>query len=94
MQSLTRVRPESVGMPSSAVLEFLDFIEETRFNLHSFILIKDGKIISEGHYAPFTSDDKHRLYSSTKTIAALAVGKLVGEGLASLDAPISHTSPR
>lgn len=35
--------------------------------------MKDEKVISEGYYAPFNETDKKRLYSCTKSIAALAV---------------------
>jgi hypothetical protein len=73
MNEFNYASPESVGLPSGAVLDFLDFIRLVRFNLHSFILIKDEKVISEGYYAPFNETDKKRLYSCTKSIAALAV---------------------
>ena len=93
MKELEYATPESVGLPSEAVCEFLEFIKTERFNLHSFILIKDEKIISEGYYAPFLPTDKKRLYSCTKTLAALAVGRLIGEGLARLDAPLISYFP-
>lgn len=80
-------------MPPSAVLEFLDYIEKTNYALQSFALIKDGTLICEGYYSPFKADEKRRLYSSSKSIAALAVGKLVTEGLVSLDAPLVSYFP-
>ena len=93
MNEFNYASPESVGLPSGAVLEFLDFIRLVRLNLHSFILIKDEKVISEGYYAPFNETDKKRLYSCTKSIAALAVGKLIGDGLAELEKPIISYFP-
>lgn len=77
--------PESVGLSSKYVLDFLNYVKEKGYNLHSFMLIKDGKIITEAYYAPFNEHDKKRMYSCSKTIAALAVGRLVGEGLVKVD---------
>ena len=85
--------PESSGLPSRAVLDFLDFISETRINLHSFMLVRDGKILTEAYYKPFDKNSERRLYSCSKSIAALAVGALVGDGLVSLSAPLASYFP-
>ena len=53
--------PESVGLSSERVLDFIRYVKETGYNLHSFMLIKDGKIITEAYYAPFNESDKKRL---------------------------------
>ena len=90
---MNRRTPESAGLPSRAVIDFLDYIEECGYALHSFILMKDGDIISEGYYSPFNKDRKHRIYSCSKSIVSLAVGGLVGEGLVSLDAPLVSYFP-
>ena len=40
--------PESEGLPSEKVVEFIQTIEELRINLHSFVLMRNGKVLEEG----------------------------------------------
>jgi CubicO group peptidase (beta-lactamase class C family) len=77
--------PESLGIPSAAVAAFLREMEECRFPLHSYILMRHGKIAAEGYVAPFTADRKHRMYSVSKSFTSVAVGMLITEGRLSLD---------
>ncbi|MBR7117036.1 MAG: serine hydrolase [Clostridia bacterium] len=72
--------PESLGVRSEGILKFIRFVRENKINLHSFLFQKGGRIIAEGYYPPFDESFLHRLYSSTKTYVALAVGMLVTEG--------------
>lgn len=80
IKDLVYASPESVGIRSADILKFIRFIEENKINLHGFLFAKDGKIIAEGYFPPFDESFLHRLYSSTKTYVALAVGMLVTEG--------------
>ena len=73
-------KPEEEGLPSSAVKEFIDYIHEWKINLHSFMVVRHGNILAEGYYKPFHQDFPHRLYSSSKTYVAMAIGVLIGEG--------------
>lgn len=71
--------PEQVGIESKNILKFIERLEERKTNLHSFMMVKDGKIITEAYYKPFNKDFQHRLYSSTKTFVAIAIGMLIEE---------------
>ncbi len=82
------VTPESEGISSDALIEFIEFFDELRINIHSFMIVRHGNIVAEGYYAPYGKDTKHRLYSCSKSITSLAIGKLYGEGLVDLDAPL------
>ena len=53
--------------------------------LHGAALISGGEVVDEIYLPPYTRDTKTRLYSTTKSVAAIAIGKLVGEGRISLD---------
>lgn len=74
-------KPEEEGLASEKVLRFLELMERRKINLHSFMIARHGNILAEGYYKPFHSGFMHRLYSSSKTYVALAVGRMVGEGL-------------
>lgn len=66
-----------------AILNFLD--ELTSVNLHGFHLSLKGETIAEGCWTPFHADEPHRMYSVSKSVVALAIGILAGEGKISLD---------
>lgn len=85
--------PESLGIPSAAVAAFLREMEECRFPLHSYILMRHGKIAAEGYVAPFTADRKHRMYSVSKSFTSVAVGMLITEGRLSLDDRVADFFP-
>ena len=85
--------PESVGIPSSAILAFLRLLRDRRVDLHSIMMIRHGKIAVEGYFAPFNREQKHRLYSVSKSITALGIGRMVTEGKLSLDERIADHFP-
>lgn len=80
IKDLVYKSPESEGVSSRSILKFIRFVEENKINLHSFLFSRGGNIIVEGYYPPYDENFLHRLYSSTKTYVALAVGMLVTEG--------------
>lgn len=93
INDLNFVTPESEGITSESILEFIDFFEEQKINIHSFLISRHGNIVAEGYFKPFDKDTKKRLYSCSKSITSLAVGKLFGEGLVDLQAPIASYFP-
>ena len=93
VNDLNFVTPESEGIPSEAILDFIDFFEELRVNVQSFIIVRHGNIVAEGYYKPFDKDSVKRIYSCTKSVVSYAVGKLYGEGLVDLNAPLVSYFP-
>ncbi len=83
-----KVTPESEGLDSRHILEMVKKFNEDELYMHSFLLMRRGKILAEGYYAPFTKDTKHRMYSSTKSFVAGAIGLLADEGKIHLDDPV------
>lgn len=77
--------PEEVGVSSDAVLGFLNETEEGNTEIHSFMIIRHGKVAAECFRAPFTPERPHTMYSVSKTVTATAVGIAADEGLLSLD---------
>lgn len=76
--------PESLGIPSSTILNFIERIEKEQFNMHGFLLLRKGQIAAEGYWAPYTRDSMHRMYSISKSFVALAIGLMIDEGKLSL----------
>ncbi len=83
---LTRAKtPEEVGVSSKVVNDFMNAIEAENVNIHSFMVIRHGKVAAECYRAPFTADRPHAMYSVSKTFTATAIGIAEGEGLLSMN---------
>ena len=59
---------------------FNEEMERRRVRLHGAVLIKGGEVVGEIYNPPYDRDTKTRMYSASKSVAAMAIGKLVGEG--------------
>jgi len=77
--------PESVGISSKRVLDFIKTLDSYGFCTHDMIMSRGDKIFAEMYYAPFHKDYKHRMYSVSKSFVSIALGTAMEEGLVSLD---------
>ncbi len=73
-------QPEAVGVPSVAVLRFLQALEQNKYRLHAFILLRRGKICFASAAAPYTLSTPHRVYSAGKSILALSACRAIQDG--------------
>ncbi len=89
----TAAIPEELGIPSGCVQKLIESFNENGLYMHSFLLVRHGKIAAEGYWAPFTQDTKHRMYSSTKSFVAGAIGLLYDEGKLDLCDPVHKFFP-
>jgi CubicO group peptidase (beta-lactamase class C family) len=91
--SLPRSTPEAQGVPSAAVLEFLETAASTIDRLHSLMLLRHGQVIAEGWWHPYAPDERHLLFSLSKSFTSTAVGFAVEEGLLSVDDSVVSLLP-
>lgn len=80
-----RVTPESVGIRSKAIMDYIDALERSNTEMHGLMIMRHGKICAEGWWQPFAPGLRHGLQSHTKTYAATAVGIAYTEGILRLD---------
>lgn len=59
-------------------------MERRRVRLHGASLILGGRVIEQIYAPPYDSSSKTRMYSASKSVTAMAIGKLIGEGRLSL----------
>jgi CubicO group peptidase (beta-lactamase class C family) len=86
--------PEEQGMDSQTLLMMLDYIESSLSNIHSLLIIRNGKTVMEVYYPPFGSQDKHMLFSATKSFVSALVGIAVNEGkIQNVDQPVLDFFP-
>jgi CubicO group peptidase (beta-lactamase class C family) len=83
--ALQQATPESQGIASSAILQFVAAVERQIHELHSFILMRHGKVVAEGWWSPYRRENPHMLFSLSKSFTSTAVGLAVSEGHFSLD---------
>jgi CubicO group peptidase (beta-lactamase class C family)/predicted glycoside hydrolase/deacetylase ChbG (UPF0249 family) len=77
--SLPRSTPETEGVSSRGILDFLEAATKSKHEFHSFMLIRHGKVVSENWWTPYRSDLKHTMYSTSKSFTATAIGFAVAE---------------
>ncbi len=82
---LPRATPESQGIASSAILRFVEAVESQIYELHSFMLLRHGKVVAEGWWSPYGREYPHLLFSLSKSFTSTAIGLAVSEGILSLD---------
>ncbi len=81
MATLTRSNPEQQGVSSAAIIAFLKDVEKDIQHLHSFMLLRHGHVISEGWWHPWQADEKHMLFSLSKSFTSAAIGIAIHERL-------------
>lgn len=86
--SFLRSTPEAQGIPSSAILSFIEEVEREHIELNAFILMRNNCIVAEGYWSPFRAGVPHRLFSAGKAVVALAVMFAIQEGYFRLETPI------
>jgi CubicO group peptidase (beta-lactamase class C family) len=90
---LQRTPPESQGIPSSSILKFVEAIEQQIKEVHSFMLLRHGKVVAEGWWSPYQRTSLHMLFSLSKSFTSTAVGLAVAEGLFSIDDTVMSHFP-
>lgn len=82
---LPRSTPEAEGVSSEYIIQFIDAIQQSKHELHSFMILRHGKVIAEAWNHPYKQDLKHTMYSVSKSFTATAVGFAVTENKISVN---------
>ena len=59
--------PESLGVPSQAILKFLQRIDAERINMHGFLLVRHNRIAAQGYWTPWSAARKRWLSDLART---------------------------
>lgn len=93
-EELTHSYPESQGVQSRHIAEFLKSWKEDTLPIHSLLILRRGTIIHQTYAYPFSSNARHDIASCTKTVTALLVGIGIDKGkLNGLHATLSDMFP-
>jgi CubicO group peptidase (beta-lactamase class C family) len=90
--SLPRSTASDQGVDPAAILSFLDALDEhPDIEMHSLMVVRHGRVVAEGWWAPYSADRPQLLYSLSKSFTSTAAAFAQAEGLLKLDdAVISH----
>lgn len=91
--SLPRATPESQGISSGAILNFVQAVEKEIHEFHSFMLLRHGQAVAEGWWAPHAPERPHMLFSLSKSFTSSAVGLAVAEGRLTVNDPVVSFFP-
>ncbi|MCA9270485.1 MAG: serine hydrolase [Planctomycetales bacterium] len=83
--ALPRSTPESQGVSSASVTAFVKAADEQVDTMHSFMLVRHGRVVAEGWWSPEAADKPHILWSLSKSFTSTAVGLAVAEGKLDID---------
>ncbi len=80
---------ENPGAPSKALAREVDdlFTQEGLGETRALIVMKDGKIAAERYAEGYDAETRFISWSMAKTVTAILIGQLVGDGLLRLDQP-------
>ena len=85
--------PEAEGVSSKGILRFLEAVDKGQNELHSFVMLRHGKIISEGWWSPYGNDLKHVMYSVSKSFTSMGIGLAIAENKLKLSDGWLHFFP-
>lgn len=92
-QPLPRTTPEQQGIASSALLQWIDALDQRIDELHSVMLLRHGTVVAEGWWNPYQREYSHISFSLSKSFTSTAVGLAIGEGLFTIDDPVVSFFP-
>jgi len=80
-----RTTPEEQGVSSSVILDFVNALDNSQQEIHSYMLVKNAHVIAEGWWSPYAVDIPHMMFSLSKSFTSTAVGMAVDEGYFTVD---------
>lgn len=66
--------PEAEGVSSAGILQFVEALDQGDNEIHSFVVLRHGKIISERWWNPYGKELRHVMFSVSKSFTSMGVG--------------------
>jgi CubicO group peptidase (beta-lactamase class C family) len=85
--------PEASGIPSRGILRLVGDLESSGSEMHGLIVLRHGKTVAEGWWAPYAPGIIHGSQSLTKTFTGTAFGIAMAEGLLHVEERLADIFP-
>lgn len=82
---LPRALPHERGVDPRGIVDFLAAVADAGLELHGFMLYRQGAVVAQAFWQPYSAPRMHVQHSATKSWTATAVGLLVDDGRLKLD---------
>jgi len=90
---LPRALPHERGVDAAGIVDFLGAVAEAGLELHSFMLYRQGAVIAEAFWQPYSAPRMHVQHSATKSWTATAIGLLIADGRLQLSVKVVSFFP-
>lgn len=81
VKALPRSTPEAEKVNSKGIANYLAAVKASGQDLHSLMILRNGKVVTEHWFGDNAANKPHVLHSVSKTFTATAIGFAVDEGL-------------
>ncbi len=72
--------PEKQGMDSVLISTVFDAVPKIGEPVDSFLIVRNGYMVTEAYYAPFRPGASHNLVTATETIVSILIGIAIQQG--------------
>jgi CubicO group peptidase (beta-lactamase class C family) len=95
--------PEEQGLDSAKLADALLAMRDQKVNIHSLLVIRNGRVILDACFYPYNCASVHNMRSVTKSLTTTLVGMAIDQGKLHLadsmisffpEIPISHPDPQ
>jgi CubicO group peptidase (beta-lactamase class C family) len=69
--------PEAQGMDSALLAQMLEDISANETSIYSVLVIRNGYLVTETYFHPYTRDTKMHIQSVTKSVIGMLVGRAI-----------------
>ncbi|WP_194975368.1 ChbG/HpnK family deacetylase [Aquiflexum lacus] len=83
-KALPRSDPEKEKINAQAISEYLQAVKSEEQDLHSLMILRNGKVVYEQWFGENAANKTHVMYSVSKTFTSTAVGFALQEGVMNL----------
>lgn len=66
--------PEKQGMKSQMLAEMMEHIKENSFNIDSILIVRNGYMVLDAYFYPYSKGQKHIIHSCKKSIMSALIG--------------------
>jgi len=72
--------PESQGLDSAVLAEALDYVRLQKIPAHSFLIVRNGRLVLDAYFYPYLGREIHDVASVTKSVTSMLVGIAIEKG--------------
>ena len=86
--------PEEQGIRSQMLAEMMEHVKKKNFSIDSILIVRNGYLVLDAYFYPFSKGQKHIIHSCTKSIMSALIGIVIDKGyIKNVDQPITDFFP-